>query len=127
MQPLLDHHQPLGGAEIHRLWADRRRARRGVAALLHAAVQPISELSPAVRVCPRGRQPARQAEASLPERRLQDPYEKLTSLPHWEQYLKPGITAPKLERQAQQSSDTEAALRVQKAKLALLSQCRHTR
>ena len=75
-----------------------------------------------VDVNPRGRR-----KRHYPSDDYKTPYEKLTSLPHWEQYLKPGITAPKLERQAQQSSDTEAALRVQKAKLALLSQCRHTR
>ncbi len=55
------------------------------------------------------------------------PYEKLRSLPHWEQYLKPGITAAILERQARSKSDTEAAQRMQKAKTSLLTESRGTR
>ena len=52
------------------------------------------------------------------------PYEKLSSLEDWEQYLKEGIRPELLERQAQRMSDTEAAERMRKAKLALLAQCR---
>lgn len=52
------------------------------------------------------------------------PYEKLTSLENWTQYLKEGITAQMLEREAGRRSDTEAARRMQKAKLALLARCR---
>ena len=52
------------------------------------------------------------------------PYEKLTSLSDWEQYLKPGITAQRLQQQATRSSDTEAARQMQKAKIALLTRCR---
>jgi hypothetical protein len=52
------------------------------------------------------------------------PYEKLTSLGSWEKYLKAGITAEMLQRQATDRSDTEAARRMQKAKLALLANCR---
>jgi hypothetical protein len=52
------------------------------------------------------------------------PYEKLTSLEDWTQHLKEGITASLLEREAAQRSDTEAARRMQKAKLALLARCR---
>jgi len=55
------------------------------------------------------------------------PYEKLISLPHWQQYLKPGITAELLERQARRCSDTAAAQQMQKAKLALLARCRGVR
>ncbi len=55
------------------------------------------------------------------------PYEKLTSLPNWQQYLKPGITPALLQRQAPRHSDTEAARRMQQAKLALLTQCRSAR
>ncbi len=55
------------------------------------------------------------------------PYEKLKSLPNWERYLKPGVTAELLERQATRLSDTDAAQRMQKAKLALLTRCRATR
>ena len=52
------------------------------------------------------------------------PYEKLISLKKWQQYLKPGIPADLLTRQSQQRSDTEAALRMQKAKRELWAQCR---
>lgn len=47
------------------------------------------------------------------------PYEKLISLPDWEQYLKPGVTADGLRRQALALSDTEAALAVQARRNAL--------
>ncbi|MGO9239287.1 MAG: integrase catalytic domain-containing protein [Bryobacteraceae bacterium] len=44
------------------------------------------------------------------------PYEKLRSLPGWEQLLKPGLSGAALERQAMAHSDTEAAQRVQAAR-----------
>jgi hypothetical protein len=55
------------------------------------------------------------------------PYEKLTSLEKWTESLKPGITAGMLKRQAEAMSDTEAARRMQKAKLSLLACCRKPR
>ena len=55
------------------------------------------------------------------------PFEKLTSLPNWQQYLKPGITAELLHRRAARLSDTEAARQMQNAKIALLAQCRSNR
>jgi len=55
------------------------------------------------------------------------PYEKLASLPEWEKCLKSGITAESLQNKAAAMSDTEAARRMQKAKLALLARCRKTR
>jgi hypothetical protein len=55
------------------------------------------------------------------------PYEKLTSLEKWTESLKPGITAEMLKRQAAAMSDTEAARRMQKAKLSLLARCRKPR
>lgn len=55
------------------------------------------------------------------------PYQKLTSLEKWTETLKPGITAGTLRRQAEARSDTEAARRMQKAKLSLLARCRKTR
>ena len=55
------------------------------------------------------------------------PYEKFTSLPEWEKSLKQGITLALLQRQAAARSDTEAARRMQKAKLTLLSRCRKPR
>lgn len=55
------------------------------------------------------------------------PLEKLTSLSGWQQYLKPGITPELLQRQAQRMSDTEAARKMQQAKLTLLAPCRTNR
>jgi hypothetical protein len=52
------------------------------------------------------------------------PYEKLTMLNRWRQYLKGGVTDQHLKQQAQKQSDTEAARSMQKAKLALLTTCR---
>jgi transposase InsO family protein len=54
----------------------------------------------------------------------QTPYEKLTSLPDWRQYLKAGLRPAALQQQAGQMSDTEAARRMKKAKLAVLQKCR---
>ena len=55
------------------------------------------------------------------------PYEKLLSLEGWTKYLKAGVTAEALQEQATRASDTEAALRMQKAKLTLLARCRQSR
>lgn len=55
------------------------------------------------------------------------PYEKLTSLPQCEKSLKVGISADILRQQAAARSDTEAARRMQKAKLSLLARCRQSR
>jgi hypothetical protein len=55
------------------------------------------------------------------------PYEKLTSLPNWKNYLKRGVTVGSLKRLAGQHSDTEAAELMQEAKLTLLAQARATR
>jgi hypothetical protein len=52
------------------------------------------------------------------------PYEKLTSLKDWHKHLKEGLSPQQLERNARRMSDTEAARRMQKARLALLSRCR---
>lgn len=57
----------------------------------------------------------------------QTPYEKLCSLVDWQKNLKEGITAQTLGLRASQMSDTAAAQRMQKAKLALLSRCRTER
>jgi len=66
-------------------------------------------------------------QRTYPVEDYRTPYEKLVSLPDWQQYLKEGITAALLERQARRMSDTEAAERMQRAKQALLSQCRSRR
>jgi transposase InsO family protein len=54
----------------------------------------------------------------------QTPYEKLTSLADWQQYLKEGIRPEVLHQQATRMSDTEAARQMKKAKLGLLEQSR---
>ncbi len=61
---------------------------------------------------------------TYPADHYRTPYEKLLTLEDWQQYLKPGITAELLDRQAKKHSDTEAARRMQKAKLELLVKCR---
>ena len=55
------------------------------------------------------------------------PGEKLTLLPRWNGFLKPGVTAQVLDRLAHQLSDTEAALPMQSAKLAMRSATRSSR
>ena len=55
------------------------------------------------------------------------PYEKLVSLENWEQHLKEGTFAALLQQQATRASDTEAAVRMQKVKTALLVKCRPPR
>src|SRR5216683_1578362 len=72
-----------------------------------------------IQVLPRGKRQRR-----YPVEDYRTPYEKLVSLPKWEQYLKLGITAGMLQQQAMRMSDTEAALQMQKAKLALLVKSR---
>jgi hypothetical protein len=52
------------------------------------------------------------------------PFEKLSSLPRWQLYLKPGLTAALLREQATRQSDTEAAKLMQTAKLDLLKRVR---
>jgi transposase InsO family protein len=52
------------------------------------------------------------------------PFEKLSSLPRWQQYLKLGLTASLLRQQAGRHSDTEAAKLMQKAKLDLRKRVR---
>ena len=48
------------------------------------------------------------------------PYEKFKSLPKAETYLKPGLNFAQLDRFALASSDTEWALKMHRAKVALL-------
>ncbi len=52
------------------------------------------------------------------------PFEKLKSLERVEQYLKPGMSLPQLEREAMAMSDTACARRVNAAKFRLLQQCK---
>lgn len=55
------------------------------------------------------------------------PYEKLLSLPRWEQFLKPGVTAALLDAHATRRSDTEAARQMQRAKATVLTRCQQQR
>ncbi len=50
---------------------------------------------------------------------MMTPYDKLKSLPHAEQYLKPGITFALLDNQAHAMSDNEAAQRLNDARAVL--------
>jgi transposase InsO family protein len=52
------------------------------------------------------------------------PFEKLSSLPRWQQYLKADLPESLLRQQACRHSDTEAARLMQKAKLDLLKRVR---
>ena len=72
-----------------------------------------------IHILPRGKRQRR-----YPVEDYRTPYEKLVSLPKWEQHLKLGITVPMLQQQAMRMSDTEAAQQMQKAKLALLAKSR---
>lgn len=72
-----------------------------------------------IRMLPRGKR-----KRCYPVEDYRTPYEKLVSLPNWEQYLKPGIALPMLQSQAMRRSDTEAAQQMQIAKLALLAKAR---
>lgn len=53
------------------------------------------------------------------------PYEKLTSLPDWDKYLKPGVSKQILQQQADRRTDTEAARRMQKATMTPLETVPH--
>ena len=49
------------------------------------------------------------------------PDEKLVSLPQWKRFLKPGVTAERLDRRSLAHTDHEAARQMQKAKNTLLA------
>ena len=70
-----------------------------------------------VVIDPRGKRQRR-----YPADQYRTPYEKLVSLPGWENYLKPGITASGLHQQATRCSDTQAARQMQTAKARLFGQ-----
>lgn len=68
---------------------------------------------------PRGR-----IQRRYPAGNYRTPFEKLTSLEQWPQYLKPGLTEALLRKRAGRCSDTEAAKQMQKAKLDVLNRVR---
>ena len=68
-----------------------------------------------------------QRRRTYPHGDYQTPFEKLTSLSGWSQYLKEGVSEQGLRAQARQKTDIEAAQQMQKAKLALLARSRRKR
>jgi len=75
-----------------------------------------------VKVLARGRR-----KRVYPADDYRTPFEKLKSLPNWQDHLKPNITAQSLETASQKMSDTEAAKKMQAAKTALFAKCRRPR
>lgn len=56
---------------------------------------------------------------TYPRDQIMMPWERLKSIPDYQTYLKPGITSPALEHQANTMSDNEAAKQVQQARKLL--------
>jgi transposase InsO family protein len=72
-----------------------------------------------IQAAPRGRR-----KRIYPADDYRTPFEKLASLPKWESFLKPGLDAGQLHCASRKMSDTEAARKMQKAKVALLRKSR---
>ena len=60
-------------------------------------------------------------KVTYPKENYMTPYEKLKSLPKWEQYLRSGVTPVMLEEQANAKTPNEAARDMKKAKEKLLN------
>lgn len=58
-------------------------------------------------------------KVTYPPESYMTPYEKLKSLPNWQQYLRPGVTEEMLEAQANTKSPNQAAWDMQEAKVEL--------
>ena len=71
---------------------------------------------PTVDVFPNGKK-----TITYPKENYRTPYEKLKSLPNWQQYLRPGITAEILEARAKAKSPNQAAREMQEAKRKLFN------
>lgn len=69
---------------------------------------------PTVTVLPSGKKKIR-----YPSENYMTPYEKLKSLPDWQQYLRPGVTPAMLEAQAHAKTPNQAARDIQEAKREL--------
>lgn len=69
---------------------------------------------PKVEVLPNGKK-----KITYPRDRYMTPYEKLKSLPDWQQYLRPGVTPEMLEAQANAKTPNQAAEEMQEAKKKL--------
>jgi transposase InsO family protein len=71
---------------------------------------------PKIDVFPNGKK-----KITYPPEDYMTPYEKLKSLPNWQQYLRRGITPATLEAQANAKTPNQAARDLQKAKQSLLN------
>ena len=69
---------------------------------------------PKVDVLPNGKK-----KVTYPPENYMTPYEKLKSLPNWQQYLRPGVTEEMLEAQANAKTPNQAAREMQEAKREL--------
>lgn len=56
---------------------------------------------------------------TYPKKNVMTPYKKLKSLPHWEQFIRPGITPAMLEKQALAKTPNQAARELQEARRKL--------
>lgn len=63
--------------------------------------------------------PSGKKKVTYPPENYMTPYEKLKSLPNWQQYLRPGVTEEMLEAQANAKSPNQAAREMQEAKVEL--------
>jgi len=97
-----------------------REVRREGAEVLHGALQPVSELPPAVRLRPRVEGARGKRRKVYRSQDYMTPYEKLKSLPQAEKFLKPGIRLESLERRARRMSDTASGQKMRQAKAVLL-------
>lgn len=70
---------------------------------------------PTVKVLPNGKK-----KITYPPENYMTPYEKLKSLPNWQQYLRPGVTPEMLEAQANAKTPNQAVRDMQQAKQELL-------
>ena len=70
---------------------------------------------PKVKVLKNGKK-----KISYPPENYMTPYEKLKSLPDWQQYLRPGVTPEMLEAQANAKTPNQAGQEMQEAKQELL-------
>jgi transposase InsO family protein len=69
---------------------------------------------PVIEMLPNGKKHIR-----YPQKYYLTPYQKLTSLPNWEAYLRPGITVAMLQTQANTRTPNQAAREMQEAKKKL--------
>ena len=91
---------------------------------VYCAPEPVSQLPSSLRFRRDRHRPHGRRKRRYPADDYRTPFEKLTALEKWQQYLKPGLSEAQLRRRAEQCSDTEAARQMQQAKLDLLRRVR---